>query len=93
MSQLECPFLIDSWLVFRGVTDMAPNKGSSTGKTAAKAAKKAKQADKAAKKEALVLRSAAVKGKGKAVDDDEDLEAILQRYQEEMQAVSLLIPP
>ena len=65
---------------------MAPKKGISASKTAAKAAKKSKQADKAAKKESLAIRS---KGKGKVEDEEEDLEAILERYQQELQAVCL----
>ena len=63
---------------------MAPNKGKSAAKNVAKAAKKTKQADKAAKKESLATRS---KGKGKLEDEEEDLEAILERYQQELQAV------
>ena len=69
---------------------MAPNK--TAGKAAAKAAKKAKQADKAAKKEATAIKAASKssKGKGKVLEDeDEDLDAILERYQAEMRAVSL----
>lgn len=67
---------------------MAPNKGASASKAAAKAAKKAKQADKAAKKESQALKSATKKGKGKLEDEEDDLEAILARYQAEMAAVS-----
>ncbi len=63
---------------------MAPNTGTSVSKVASKAAKKSKQADKAAKKEALAIKS---KGKGKLEDEEEDLEAILERYQQELQAV------
>ncbi|KAK1926781.1 hypothetical protein DB88DRAFT_181067 [Papiliotrema laurentii] len=71
---------------------MAPNKGASSGKAAAKAAKKAKQADKAAKKESQALKAISKsKGKGKMVEDEEeDLDAILERYQAEMRAVSAL---
>lgn len=69
---------------------MGTNKNA--GKAAAKAAKKIKQADKAAKKESQAIKAAstaAAKGKGKKADNDEeeDLEAILERYQAEMQAV------
>ncbi|ORX35978.1 hypothetical protein BD324DRAFT_629737 [Kockovaella imperatae] len=71
---------------------MGANKGAGAGKAAAKAAKKAKQADKAAKKEAQALKSSASKGKGKAKDtlqdEEEDLDLILQRYQEEMKAIA-----
>lgn len=71
---------------------MAPNKNA--GKAAAKAAKKAKQAEKAAKKEAQAIKASGKsqsKGKGKAAvleDGEEDLDAILERYQAEMRAVS-----
>ncbi len=80
---------------------MAPNKNA--GKAAAKAAKKTKQADKAAKKEAQAIKTViggkgkGAKGKGKAgdaaADEEDDLEAILERYQAEMQAVSRGIGP
>lgn len=66
---------------------MAPNKGVTASKAAAKAAKKSKQNEKAAKKEGQAIRS---KGKGKLEDEEEDLEAILERYQQELQAVRLL---
>ena len=71
---------------------MAPNKGASASKATAKASKKAKQADKAAKKDAQSVKSNTVKGKGKSLleDEEEDLETILERYQQELQAVSLL---
>jgi hypothetical protein len=70
---------------------MAPNKNAAGGKAAAKAAKKAKQADKAAKKEAQAIKAVTKsKGKSKSLEDeDEDLDAILERYQAEMRAVSL----
>ena len=67
---------------------MAPNKGITASKAAAKAAKKSKQAEKAAKKEIQAIKS---KGKGKLQDEEEDLEAILERYQQELQAVRRLI--
>jgi len=67
---------------------MAPNKGVSASKGAAKAVKKSKQAEKAAKKELQAIKS---KGKGKLEDEEEDLEAILERYQQESQAVSVSI--
>ena len=63
---------------------MAPNKGVTASKAAAKADKKSKQNEKAAKKEGQAIRS---KGKGKLEDEEEDLEAILERYQQELQAV------
>ena len=71
---------------------MAPNKGANAGKTAAKAAKRAKQADKAARKEvqALKVSSNKAKGEAKLEEDEDDLDAILERYQQEMQAVRLL---
>lgn len=67
---------------------MAPGK-KATGKDAAKYAKKEKQASKAAKKEAALIKSKGGKSKGKDVNnDDEDLDAILDRYKAEMEAVS-----
>lgn len=69
---------------------MGKAKSGGAGKAAAKAAKKEKQAEKAAKKEQQALK-AATKGKGKggaADDDEEDLDAILERYKKEMEAVS-----
>jgi hypothetical protein len=72
---------------------MAPHKGASAGKAAAKAAKKAKQADKTAKKEAQAIKASTGKAKGKGkVVDEEDLEAILERYHAEMQAGSVQFP-
>lgn len=70
---------------------MGKTKSGGAGKAAAKAAKKEKQAEKAAKKEQQALK-ASNKGKGKgaaADDDEEDLDAILERYKKEMEAVSL----
>lgn len=72
---------------------MPPKKGAASGKAAAKAAKKEKQAQKAAKKEAAAIKASTKGGKGKgketsAADDDEDLDAILDRYKAEMEAVS-----
>ena len=67
---------------------MAPKKGTSASKVAAKAAKKSKQIDKAAKKEALAIEA---KGKGKLVDEEEDLAVILERYQQELSVVCLII--
>lgn len=71
---------------------MGKTKSGGAGKAAAKAAKKEKQAEKAAKKEQQAVK-AATKGKGKgaaaAADDEEDLDAILERYKREMEAVSL----
>lgn len=68
---------------------MGPSKNAGGGKAAAKAAKKAKQADKAAKKEAQAIKAVTKsKGKSKALEDEEeDLDAILERYQAEMRAV------
>lgn len=64
-------------------------KSGGSGKAAAKAAKKEKQASKAAKKEAAAIKATTVKGKGKSkdADDEEDLDAILERYKQEMEAV------
>ncbi|EJT46220.1 hypothetical protein A1Q1_05177 [Trichosporon asahii var. asahii CBS 2479] len=67
---------------------MGKTKSGGAGKAAAKAAKKEKQAEKAAKKEQQALK-AATKGKAKgaaADDDEEDLDAILERYKQEMEA-------
>lgn len=62
-------------------------KTANAGKAAAKDKKKSKQADKAAKKEAAAIKAS--KGKVKGNDaDDEDLDAILERYKQEMEAVS-----
>ncbi|EIW72802.1 hypothetical protein TREMEDRAFT_72882 [Tremella mesenterica DSM 1558] len=65
---------------------MAPNKHASASKAASKAAKKVKQAEKAAKKEVQAFNAAGKKGKGRLADEEEDLEAILERYQREMAA-------
>lgn len=70
---------------------MDTRKGATTGKASAKAAKKEKQASKAAKKEAAAIK-ATTKGKGKGpkeADDEEDLDAILDRYKAQMEAVSI----
>jgi hypothetical protein len=69
---------------------MGAKKGANTGKAAAKAAKKEKQASKAAKKEAAAIKASS-KGKGKAAkeEDEEDLDAILNRYKAEMEAVRM----
>lgn len=68
---------------------MGTKKGANTGKAAAKAAKKEKQVSKAAKKEAAAIKASS-KGKGKAAkeEDEDDLDAILDRYKAEMEAVS-----
>lgn len=71
---------------------MAPSKKTGAGgKAAAKAAKKEKQVTKAAKKETAAIKATAKgNGRGKDVnDDDEDLDAILAKYKEEMEAVSI----
>lgn len=81
--------------LYASLASMAPNKGKTESKQAAKAAKKTKQADKAAKKEAQAIQQASAKTKGKGKgkeerndDEDEDLDAILERYRQEMEAVS-----
>ncbi|BEJ13263.1 hypothetical protein CspHIS471_0304370 [Cutaneotrichosporon sp. HIS471] len=68
---------------------MPPKKGANTGKAAAKAAKKEKQVSKAAKKEAAAIKASS-KGKGKAAkeEDEEDLDAILDRYKAEIEALT-----
>ncbi|WVO12937.1 hypothetical protein L204_100546 [Cryptococcus depauperatus] len=68
---------------------MAPNKNSAS-KSASKAAKKSKQAEKAAKKEAQAIKASTSKGKTRGnADDEEDLDAILDRIQREQEAMTL----